>query len=119
VEASTSWNPQGLSRPVMGSLYLFTICKEPIVFVTSQKCQNSGKDALLQTDTKLAEIATQKSGNSHKQSRLPQLTFHLHSLRKYRPCKLRGHIFGGDACCQIKPFKRWIKSHLLCAGNIM
>jgi hypothetical protein len=24
--ASTSWNPQGLSRPVMGSLYLFLIC---------------------------------------------------------------------------------------------
>jgi hypothetical protein len=23
--ASTSWNPQGLSRPVMGLLYLFTV----------------------------------------------------------------------------------------------
>jgi hypothetical protein len=25
--ASTSWNPQGLSRPVMGLLYLFNICR--------------------------------------------------------------------------------------------
>jgi hypothetical protein len=60
-----------------------TICKELIVFVTQQNCQNSGKNKLLETDTKLVKNATRKSGNPHKQSRLPQKTFHLHHLRKH------------------------------------
>jgi hypothetical protein len=29
LEASTSWNPKGLSRPVMGLLYLFTVLYVP------------------------------------------------------------------------------------------
>ena len=31
--ASASWNPQGLSRPVMGLLYLFTFCLSRVVLV--------------------------------------------------------------------------------------
>ena len=34
--ASTSWNPQGLSRPVMGLLYLFAICYLYLVHLYKQ-----------------------------------------------------------------------------------
>jgi hypothetical protein len=37
--ASTFWNPQGLSRPVMGYLYLLTLCKE------AECLYDSGMDA--------------------------------------------------------------------------
>jgi hypothetical protein len=44
MEATTSWNPQGLSRPVMGLLYLFFTFLPPATF-----------DAILFEKLKLAE----------------------------------------------------------------
>jgi hypothetical protein len=35
MEASTFWNPQGLSRPVMGLLYLYLFIKYGIFFVVT------------------------------------------------------------------------------------
>jgi len=50
VGASTSWNPQGLSRPVMGLLYFF--------YFTQQLCRGTDKNLLVRiTDLQIEKGA--------------------------------------------------------------
>jgi hypothetical protein len=54
--ASTSWNPQGLSRPIMGLLYLYhgvlcSACSDILLSCTGYTCSHAGLRAIVTANT--------------------------------------------------------------------
>jgi len=63
---STSWNPQGLSRPVMGLLYLLIIMVIKIVKHGMWVAHNTSKSFVLQVNDTNSITKERKSWNSYK-----------------------------------------------------